>query len=190
MSAPVAVVEHLRAGRHAQDRRPRRRGRTCPCSRPPAPVGRLELALVAEIEQRREPLVDDQHDAAAVAAVAAGGAALGDELLAPKRDRALAAVARAHADDDLIDEVHGRCPCLRPDRAGRVRRRPRREPARPSTMLTIVRGPGLDVLHLAVLEREQREVTSHADVAARRGRPCRPGGRECCRRARSARRGA
>ncbi len=34
-------------------------------------------------------------------------------------------------------------------------------------MLTIVRGPDLTYFTCAVLEREQREVTSHADVAAR-----------------------
>ena len=102
----VGLVEDLRAGRDAQHE-----------ILAGAPVlvlvgarlagGRGVFLLVAKVEQRGQAAVDDQHDAAAVAAVAARGAALGDELLAPERDRALAAVAGADADVSLIDELHG-----------------------------------------------------------------------------------
>ena len=66
--------------------------------------GALVLAAVAEVEQRREPFVDHQDDAAAVAAVAAGGPALGDELLATQGDGSVAAVPAAHPDAGFVDE--------------------------------------------------------------------------------------
>ena len=67
---------------------------------------RLVLADVAVVEQRRELRIDDQHDVAAVAAVAAGGPAARDELLPPQRHGAVAAVAGLHVDANLVDELH------------------------------------------------------------------------------------
>ena len=54
---------------------------------------RAELLLVAEIDQRVEVFVGFQPDVAAVAAIAAVGAAERDELLAAETDAAVAAVA-------------------------------------------------------------------------------------------------
>ena len=51
--------------------------------------------------------VGQQPDVAAVAAVAAVGAALGDVGLAPERDRARAAVAAPHVELRLVDELSG-----------------------------------------------------------------------------------
>ena len=48
--------------------------------------------------------VDDEHDAAAAAAVTAVGAAERLELLAVDRGAAVAAVARPRVDDDAVDE--------------------------------------------------------------------------------------
>ena len=83
------------------------------------------LAPVPEVEQGRQPAVDDQNDAGPVATVAARRSPLGDELLATKRDRAVAAAAGAHTDCHLVDEVHGRGPRRRAG-AARRRRAPRR----------------------------------------------------------------
>ena len=52
----------------------------------------------------------DDDDLAAVAAVAAVGAALGDVGLTPERDRARAAVATPEVDLDLVDELRLRHP--------------------------------------------------------------------------------
>ncbi len=73
---------------------------------PVAAALRLVDADVAVVEQRRELRVDEQHDVAAVAAVAAGRSAARDELLAPPRHGAVAAVAGLHVDADFVDELH------------------------------------------------------------------------------------
>ena len=52
---------------------------------------RAELALVAEVDEGVEVFVGLHPDAAAVAAIAAIGAAEGDELLATEADAAIAA---------------------------------------------------------------------------------------------------
>ena len=67
----------------------------------------LELLLVAEVDQRVEVLVGLQPDVAAVAAVAAVGAAERDELLAAEADAAVAAVAGGDRDFCFVDEFHG-----------------------------------------------------------------------------------
>src|SRR6202011_1169457 len=54
---------------------------------------RAELFLEAEVDQRAELGIRDQHDVAAAPAVAAGRPAFGHVLLAPPRDDAVAAVA-------------------------------------------------------------------------------------------------
>ena len=69
-------------------------------------VLRVVVLQVAEVEQGAEVLVGDEDDAAAIAAVASGRAALVDELLAAERDRAVAAIAGLHLNADLIDELH------------------------------------------------------------------------------------
>ncbi len=59
---------------------------------------RLEMVLEAVVDERRPLGVRDDHDVAAVAAVAAVGAAFGDMRLAPERHAARAAVAAFHVD--------------------------------------------------------------------------------------------
>ena len=69
----------------------------------------LEMLLVAIVDQRVQP-VDRLHpDVAAAAAVAAVRPAELDELLAPERDRAGAAVAGADIDLGLVEEFHDGC---------------------------------------------------------------------------------
>ena len=69
----------------------------------------LEAALVAEVDQGVEVLVGLQPDAAAIAAVAAVRAALGDELLAPEAHAAVAALSGNDGDFGFIYKFHGRC---------------------------------------------------------------------------------
>ena len=68
---------------------------------------RLELALVAEVDQGVEVFVGLDPDVAAVAAVAAVGPAQRDELLAPEAHAAVAAVSGDHCDFGFVDEFHG-----------------------------------------------------------------------------------
>ena len=130
------LVEHLRPGRHAQHDVLAAAPVLVLVGARGCPGGAGNSLLVAEVEQRRQPLVDDQHDAAAVAAVAARGAALGDELLAPEGDRAVAAVAGLHADRRL--RRRSAWPAGSASACGA--RAPLRGAAR-AAMLTIVRGP-------------------------------------------------
>ncbi len=60
-----------------------------------AALAGAEMLGVAEVDQRVEVLHRLEHDVAAAAAVAAVRAAELDELLAPERDHAVAAVAGA-----------------------------------------------------------------------------------------------
>ena len=55
--------------------------------------------------------VGDKDDAPAVAPVAAVGAALGNELLAPERDAPRPAVAGADVDLGLVEELHELLDC-------------------------------------------------------------------------------
>ena len=68
---------------------------------------RLEMLLIAVVEQRIEVGYALDHDIAALAAGAAIGAAEFDELLTPKADGAVAAIAGADIDLGLIEELHG-----------------------------------------------------------------------------------
>ena len=61
---------------------------------------------MAEIDQGVEVLVGLHPDIAAIAAVAAVGAAERDELLAAEGDAAVAAVARGDGDFNFVDEFH------------------------------------------------------------------------------------
>src|SRR5690606_14626769 len=68
----------------------------------------LEMLLVAEVDQGVQPIGRLDPDVAALAAVAAVGAAVGNEFFATERDGARAAVAGANIDLGLIEELHGR----------------------------------------------------------------------------------
>ena len=73
----------------------------------------LEMLLVAKVDERVEAVRAFDHDVAAAPAVAAVGAAEFDELLAPERDRARPAVARANVDARGIEKFHRREPLTR-----------------------------------------------------------------------------
>ena len=85
-------------------------------SSPPAPVRfaaraalaarRAEMLGVAKVDQRVEAGDRLEDDVAALAAIAAVGAAIFDELLAPEADGAGAARAGADEDLGLIEEMH------------------------------------------------------------------------------------
>ena len=67
----------------------------------------LEMLLVAVVDQRVQAVDRLQPDIAAAAAIAAVRSAELDELLAPERDAAGAAVAGADIDLGLIEKFHG-----------------------------------------------------------------------------------
>ena len=67
---------------------------------------RLEVLGVAVVDQSVEAVDRLDHDIAAAAAIAAARAAVLDELLAPERDAAVAAVAGADIDLGFIEEFH------------------------------------------------------------------------------------
>ena len=68
----------------------------------------LEVLLVAIVDQGVEAVGAFGDDIAAAPAIAAVRPAELDELLAPERDGAGAAVARLHIDLGLVEELHGR----------------------------------------------------------------------------------
>src|SRR6201996_3677724 len=77
---------------------------------------RLEVLLIAVIDQRVEAVGDLNHDVAAAAAIAAGGAAELDILLAAESHAAVTAVAGTNIDLCFVEEFHapylwqgGRC---------------------------------------------------------------------------------
>ncbi len=67
----------------------------------------LPMMPAGEIEQGILIRIGDENDAAAVAAVAAVGAALGDVFLAPEGDASVPAVAGFNLNDGFIDEHIG-----------------------------------------------------------------------------------
>src|ERR1700744_6180585 len=69
---------------------------------------RPEMLGVAEIDQGIEALDRLEDYVAALAAIAAVGTAIFDELLAPEADRARPAGAGADEDLGLVEEMHGR----------------------------------------------------------------------------------
>ena len=69
---------------------------------------RLEAGFVAKIDEGVEVLVGLHPDVAAIAAVAAIGAAERDELLATERNAAVAAIASGDGDFNFVDEFHMR----------------------------------------------------------------------------------
>src|SRR5690606_7632604 len=87
---------------------------------------RGELAPIAQVHERPEPLVGHEDDAAALAPVPARRPSEGAVLLAAERHAAVPAVPRDHLDLDLVDEAHeptgltsiqSPAPCERPDGA-------------------------------------------------------------------------
>ena len=66
-----------------------------------------EMLLVAVVDQRIEAVDRLDDDVAALAAVAAGGTAEFDKLLAAERDAAIAACARPDIDLGFVEEFHG-----------------------------------------------------------------------------------
>ena len=68
---------------------------------------RLEMLLVAVVDQRVQAVGDLDDDIAAAAAIAAGRAAEFDELLAAERHAAVPAVAGADIDLCFVKEFHG-----------------------------------------------------------------------------------
>ena len=64
-----------------------------------------DLGLVLLVAQRRESGVGQEHDVAALAAVAAGRSAARHVLLPPPRHAAVAAGARSDGDHGLVDEL-------------------------------------------------------------------------------------
>ena len=66
------------------------------------------MLLIAKVDQGVEAIGAFDDDVAAAPAVAAVRAAEFDELLAPERDAAGAAVARAHEHARLVEELHAR----------------------------------------------------------------------------------
>ena len=159
--AAAFLVEDLRPGRDLEDQ---------VGAGVPVPIlvraglsrGREVFMLVTKIQQRRQAAVDGQDDAAAIAAVAACGSPLGDELLAAKGHGPLPPAAPANIDMNLVDELHGATTATTDERpttndhplaTGPQARKPTTSPAGPSgwmaagqaegTMLTRLRGPDL-----------------------------------------------
>ena len=104
----LVLGEHLRAGRHGDHRVLARRAGAVLAHAARAALG-LEVLAVAVVDQRVE-VGDALHPhVAALAAVAAVGAAELDELLAPERDAAGPAGAGGDVDLGLVEEFHERC---------------------------------------------------------------------------------
>src|SRR5262249_5430220 len=102
----VVLVEYLGAGRHVQHHVLAARAGAVLAHAVVAAPG-LEMLLITIVDQRVEAGHRFHDDVAAVPTVAAVGPAELDELLAPERHAAVAAVARAHVDLGLVEELHG-----------------------------------------------------------------------------------
>ena len=101
----VVLVEHLGADRHLEHHVGRRRAGAV-CAHAVAAGLRLEVLLVAVVDQRIEPVDALGHHIAATPPVAAVRAAELDEFLAPERDAAGAAVAGADENLGLVEKLH------------------------------------------------------------------------------------
>src|ERR1700722_954239 len=110
----VVLVEDFGARRHAQhDAFTVGAGAVGARAMPPAL--RLEMLLVAVIDQRVEIGNAFNPPVAAASAIAAVRAAVFDEFLAPEARRAGAAVAALEENLGLIEEFHRRMPWPRPE---------------------------------------------------------------------------
>ena len=103
----AVLLVDLRADRHFQHR-VLAVGAVAVLAHAVAAALRLEVLLVAVVDQRVEAVDGLDHHVAALAAVAAVGAAELDELLAPERHAAVAARAGRDIDLGLVEEFHGR----------------------------------------------------------------------------------
>ena len=101
----LVLDEDLRADRDLQHRIGAPAARAVLPHAVPAGLG-LEMLLITKVDERVEPVDAFGDDIAAAPAVAAVGPAELDELLAPKRHAAGAAVARTHMHLGLIEELH------------------------------------------------------------------------------------
>src|SRR4051812_7560135 len=102
----AVLVENLRADRHLEHHR-LAVGAVAVLAHAVGALRRLEVLLVAIIDQRVQPVGDLDDDVAAAPALAAAGPAELDILLAPERDAAIAAIAGADIDLGFIEEFHG-----------------------------------------------------------------------------------
>src|SRR6185437_6861838 len=98
-------VEHLRADRHLEHDR-LAVGAMAVLAHAVDALLRLEVLLVAVVDQGVQSVNRFDHDSAATAAIAAGGATELDELLAAKRYAAVAAVTGASIDLGFIEKFH------------------------------------------------------------------------------------
>ena len=73
-----------------------------------AAILRLEVLLVAVVDQRIEPIDRERDDIAALSPIAAVRSAELDEFLTPERHAAVPAVARANVNLGFVEEFH--CP--------------------------------------------------------------------------------
>src|SRR6185369_8085615 len=101
----AVLVEDLRADRHLEHDR-FAVGAMAVLAHAIGALLRLEVLLVAIVDQRVQAVDHFDDDVAAAAAIAAGGAAELDELLAAERHAAVAAVAGADIDLCLVKEFH------------------------------------------------------------------------------------
>ncbi len=101
----LVVVEDLGADRDPDDEVPAA-GAGLVAAGAALAARRLEMLGVAEVDQRVEALDRLEDDVAALAAIAAVGAAIFDIFLAPEADRAGAAGAGADEDLGLVEEMH------------------------------------------------------------------------------------
>src|SRR3954453_21533121 len=101
----AVLVENLRAERDLEHER-LAIGAVAVLAHAVGALRRLEMLLVAVVDQRIQPVGDLDNDIAAAPAIAARGPAELDILLAPERHAAVAAIARADIDLGFIEEFH------------------------------------------------------------------------------------
>src|SRR5258708_35275525 len=103
----IVLVENLGAFRHLEDDVGSRRTGAVLAHAVAAGL-RLEMLLIAIVDQGIQPIDALRDDIAAAAAIAAVRATELDELLAPERNATRAAVAGADVHLGLVEELHGR----------------------------------------------------------------------------------
>ncbi len=99
------LVEDLRADRHLEHDR-LAVGAMAVAAHAVGALLRLEVLLVAIVDQRVQSIDHLDDDVAATAAIAAGGTAELDELLAAERHAAVTAIAGADIDLCFVKEFH------------------------------------------------------------------------------------
>ena len=73
---------------------------------PVLPALRAQQLGIGQVEERAQPLIDEEDDVAPVAPVATARSAAGHVLLAPEARAAPAALPALNADAHLVDELH------------------------------------------------------------------------------------